>query len=155
VIATCGAPLPSADGSNARFTILCIEDDPVISKLYELRLRASGAQVLCSTNGCDGYSVAVRSNPDLILLDNELPDGQGVDLLARLRKHPSLVDVPVVMLTGADARTIRHRLLAHGVLDLLTKPVNFDELFRQIDRLAASPRESKLKPQFTSPAGNG
>jgi DNA-binding response OmpR family regulator len=148
VIPICGAPLQSANGSNTRFTILCIEDDPAISKLYELRLPACGARVICSANGRDGYSTAIQSNPDLILLDNDLPDEKGLDLLPRLRSHTSLADVPIVMLTGFDTRTVQRRLLALGVHDVLAKPVNFDNLMQYIKRLASMARDGR--PEWRS-----
>ncbi len=147
MIPICGASLPSANGSKTRFTILCIEDDPVISKLYALRLPACGARVICSANARDGYSTAIQSNPDLILLDNDLPDGKGLDLLPRLRSHTSLVEVPIVMLTGMDTRAVQRRLLGLDVQDVLTKPVNFDNLIEYIQRLASKPRESKPERQ--------
>ena len=155
MIPTCSASPPSANRSNAQFTILCIEDDPAISRLYELRLSAEGARVLCSGNGRDGYATAVRSNPDLILLDNDLPDEPGHQVLARLRSQPSLVDVPVVMLTGMDPRTMQQRVFACGVLDILSKPVNFHDLLQQIHRLATTPRSGKSALDSKLPAGNG
>jgi DNA-binding response OmpR family regulator len=155
VIPTCGVPLPSANGSNAQFTILCIEDDPAISRLYELRLSSWGARVLCSGNGRDGYASAIRSNPDLILLDNDLPDIQGFEVLTRLRSEPALVDVPVVMLTGLDTRTMQQRVFACGVLDVLPKPVNFRDLLEQVQRVSSTPRGGKSALRLASPAGNG
>jgi two-component system, OmpR family, alkaline phosphatase synthesis response regulator PhoP len=145
VIPICDASPPSANESSLRFTILCIEDDPAISKLYALRLPACGARVICSANGRDGYSTAIESNPDLILLDNDLPDGKGLDLLPRLRSHTSLADVPIVMLTGFDPRTVQRRSLALGVLDVLRKPVNFESLLQQIKQLASMPREGRFE----------
>jgi DNA-binding response OmpR family regulator len=135
VIPTRSADPQPETGSNSRFTILCIEDDPAISRLYELRLQAGGAHVICAGNGAHGYSLAIESSPDLILLDNELPDVQGVDLLARLRSHPSIAEVAILMLTGLDTRAIRRRLLIHGVIDVLTKPINFEQLLCQIARM--------------------
>src|SRR5580704_2479890 len=52
-----------------QLTILCIDDDPAILKLYELRLSVGGARVLTSANGHHGFSAAIESNPDVILLD--------------------------------------------------------------------------------------
>jgi DNA-binding response OmpR family regulator len=131
---TVSTRLLPANLPNPPFTILCVEDDPAIAKLYELRLPSCGARVLCCTNGHDGYFLAIESNPDLILLDCELPDVQGVDLVARFRSNPSLANVAILMLTGLDTRTIRRRLLMQGVIDVLPKPVDFDELFRHIAR---------------------
>jgi DNA-binding response OmpR family regulator len=130
------------DRSDRQATILCIDDDPAIAKIYQHRLQTDGTRVLSARNGHEGYTSALESSPDLILLDNLLPDEEGVHLLGRLRSHPLTADIPVLMLTGSDAASIRRRALLLGVSGVLGKPINFAELIGQIRQLVPSARES-------------
>jgi diguanylate cyclase len=138
VIPTHSVPVTPASRADPRFAILCIEDDRAISTIYERRLSALGAHVRCAGSSREGYAAATEGTPDLILMDNGLPDEEGVHLVGRLKSHPTTAAVPVLMLTGSDTPTIRRRLLTLGVIGVLEKPVDFDELIEQIRQLALS-----------------
>lgn len=131
-------PLNPSHTAEQRFTILCIEDDAAIARIYERRLCASGARILLSANGRDGFASAVEAAPDLILLDNDLPDEQGVDLVKRLRAHSATAHIPVLMVTGSHTSGIQRRMLCEGVIDVLEKPVNFKLLLDYIRQIASS-----------------
>jgi CheY-like chemotaxis protein len=121
--------------------LLYIEDDAVnalvmaalVGRRPDLRLE------VCETLA-DGLAHLRRSTPDLLLLDMQLPDGRGLDLLHTLRGDPQLRHLPVVMVS-ADAmdETINAALQA-GARAYVTKPLAFDEVLRQIDAaMAANP----------------
>jgi DNA-binding response OmpR family regulator len=128
-------PAAGIDRSSPPLTILCIDDDPAILGLYALRLASIAARVIRAANGCDGFQLAVETQPDLILMDNDLPDEEGVRLLARLRSHPAAAESPVMMLTGSKTPRIQQEALIHGVIAVWEKPVNFRELFDHIGRI--------------------
>lgn len=130
--------LATAKGMSRPFTILSIEDDPAVSRMCERRLAACGADVQCAGNGADGYALALAATPDLILLDNTLPDEEGVDFLDRLRSNTATADIPVMMLTGSDTAALQRRVITQGVVRVFEKPVNFDQLIEEIVRLAPS-----------------
>jgi DNA-binding response OmpR family regulator len=138
VITTRRPPLTPSNPANRPLTILCIEDDPGVARIYERRLTAFGARVLLSASGHDGFATAVEAAPDLILLDNVLPDEEGIHLVKRLRSNPATAQIPVLMLTGSRRRGIERRVLVEGIAAILEKPVNFDELFEHIRRVASS-----------------
>jgi DNA-binding response OmpR family regulator len=115
-------------------TILCIDDDPAILGLYGLRLASIAARVLHAANALDGFKLAVEAKPDLILMDNDLPDEDGVRLLGRLMSHPDSAESRVMILTGSKRPEIVKVALSHGV-DVWEKPVNFRELMDYISRL--------------------
>ena len=141
-------PVAPADGPVRRFTILCVDDDPAIPKIYERHLKPYGLRVLCACSGQEGYTSALEASPDLILLEYLLPDEDGVQLLARLRAHPGTADVRVLMLTGSDTPAIRRRILFLGVSGVLEKPVDFGELIEQISQFGT------LLPVDRSPASH-
>jgi CheY-like chemotaxis protein len=123
-----------------QLTILCIDDDPAILKLYELRLSVGGTRVLTSADGHHGFAAAIESNPDVILLDNDLAGEKGVDLLGRLRSHPATANIHVVMVTGSNTPALQRGALMHGVVDVLQKPVDCGLLIDTLNRLAAARR---------------
>ncbi|HEX4070214.1 MAG TPA: response regulator [Planctomycetaceae bacterium] len=135
MISTRRPPLTPSNPADRPFTILCIEDDPGIARIYERRLTAFGARVLLRASGRDGFAAAAEAAPDLILLDNVLPDEEGVHLVKRLRSNPATAHIPVLMLTGSHRRGIERRVLVEGIAAVLEKPVNFDELFDHIRRI--------------------
>jgi DNA-binding response OmpR family regulator len=118
-------------------TILCIDDDPAILGLYGLRLASIATRVLHAANALDGFTLAVEAKPDLILMDNDLPDEEGVRLLGRLMSHPVSAESRVMILTGSKRPEIVKVALSHGV-DVWEKPVNFRELIDYISRLGFS-----------------
>lgn len=129
------------DRSSPQLTILCIDDDPAILGLYALRLASIAARVIRAANGFDGFQLAVEAKPDLILMDNDLPDEDGVRLLARLKSHPAATKSRVMMLTGSKTPRIQQEALIHGVIEVWEKPVNFRELLDRIGRIDFSRRE--------------
>jgi DNA-binding response OmpR family regulator len=136
------APIPakaeaevSADSPEAerRPRILCIDDDPDISKILKLRLEPYGVDVLRAFNGMQGYWTALDMRPDLVILDMVMPDGGGNYIMGRLRSHPLTAKVPVLMLTGVNTPGVRRQMFSLGVDGFLTKPLDFDAL---IDHLS-------------------
>jgi two-component system cell cycle response regulator len=107
-----------------------------------------------SASGRDGFATAVAAVPDLILLDNVLPDEEGVQLVKRLRSNPVTAQIPALMLTGSHRQGIERRVLVEGIVAVLEKPVDFDELFDHIRRIVPQ-AESVPGPQTgASPHGN-
>jgi CheY-like chemotaxis protein len=115
-----------------RVTILCVDDDPEIARIWQIRLSRQGIAVLCAANGADGFAMAREGRPDLILLDLCLPHEDGHHVLARLRCDPQTRDIPVLMLTGGDARAVQRQASQHRADDYLSKPINFEELLKSL-----------------------
>ncbi len=112
--------------------ILCIDDDPEISKIMKLRLEPYGINVLRAFNGMQGYWTALDMRPDLIILDMVMPDGGGNYIFGRLKTHPLTAKTPVLMLTGLNTPGVRRQMFGLGVDGYLTKPIDFDALLEYI-----------------------
>jgi DNA-binding response OmpR family regulator len=113
-----------------RVKVLCIDDDPDISKVLKIRLAAYNVEVLRAFNGMHGYWTAVGERPDAIICDMSMPEGDGNYIFSRLKSHPLTQDVPVIVLTGQRNPALKRTMLSLGVEAYLEKPLIFDELLR-------------------------
>jgi len=114
---------PPAKRSPGQTTVLIVEDDPDQLALADLRVSMAGYPVRVARSAAEFVNeIRTRAQPDIVLLDVMLPDGDGFDILAKIRHHPKLATMPVVMLTAkTDADDIR-RGLALGADAYVTKP---------------------------------
>jgi signal transduction histidine kinase/CheY-like chemotaxis protein len=115
--------------------VLYVEDNATSMKLVELLLRGRGVEFLGASTAVDGIAAARAFKPDLILLDLQLPDGSGEDVLRTLRAEAALRAVPIVMLSAQASRDTIRRLLEAGADDYLTKPLEVDRAADLIERL--------------------
>jgi two-component system OmpR family response regulator len=114
-------------------TVLVVEDDPVLAKFVEMYLKLSGVQVrLAGDRASVVAAFREQPLPDLVLLDVMLPDADGFDILMRMRQHPVLKRLPVVMLTGKATRQAVIKGLAAGADGYLTKPFEPDSVMRAV-----------------------
>jgi CheY-like chemotaxis protein len=109
-------------------SVLVVEDDPDQGALACRRVRAAGYRV--QALGCVGalYDHLERQVPDAICLDLDLPDGNGLDVLSRLRRHPSFTFLPMVLLTASKARKDIVKGLLLGADGYVTKSYAPDSL---------------------------
>lgn len=105
-----------------QITILIVDDDQDLLKLLRTYLKMEGFAVRTAEKRADIVTAFQPPLPDLVLLDVELPDANGFDVLARMRQHPILKKVPVVMLTGEATRESVIRGLQGGAHGYVTKP---------------------------------
>jgi len=115
-------------------TVLYIEDNDLNVVLVERILHARPTVVFASAaDGRTGLDRAAQEQPDLILLDLELPDIGGEQILARLQGAPATRNIPVIVISATIDPAIRHRVLAGGAKHLLTKPYKVADLLRLVD----------------------
>jgi CheY-like chemotaxis protein len=115
-----------------RQVILIIEDNARNLKLARDILNHVGYRTLEAENAEDGLALARAQQPDLVLMDVQLPGMDGVEALGRLRTDPLTADIPVVALTAFAMRDDRDRLLAVGFDAYLEKPLNVREFPSQV-----------------------
>jgi CheY-like chemotaxis protein len=119
-----------------------IEDDPALAKFTRTLLNLSGFEVRNAHNRAEVVAEIRRPPvPDLILLDVMLPDADGFDILLRVRQHPALKDVPVVMLTGKATREAVLKGIAGGADGYITKPFEPEALLRAVRTVLGLPEE--------------
>lgn len=113
--------------------ILVIDDDAAICKTLKLHLSSGGAEVETATALATGRKIWIKFQPDLVLLDITLPDGDGIGLLseASRRKLPGLV----VMITGNQELEKATEAMRCGAYDYLLKPLDIDKIDAVVDRV--------------------
>lgn len=112
--------------------ILYIEDSPSNRLLVKRVLVAEGYDVLEAGDGAAGFEVALAEQPDLILMDINLPDVDGYEMTRRMRSHPDLADVPIVAMTANVMQGDREKTLAAGCVGYIPKPIDVDALPSQV-----------------------
>lgn len=119
-------------------TILIVDDSLSARKMVQGMLAREGYQLALAADGQEGIAKAEELHPDVILLDVLLPDLDGFTVCQRLRAHPELAEVPILLMTGLTEREHRLRGLEAGADDFLTKPIDPEEFrarLRTITRL--------------------
>lgn len=116
-----------------RPTVLVVDDDPDIIKLLATYLRLEGfAGRIARARAEIMTAFRIAPMPDLVLLDVQLPDANGFDVLARMRQHPILKSVPVIMLTAEATRESVLKGLQAGADGYVTKPFEPDDLMSAV-----------------------
>ena len=128
--------------------ILLVEDDPTTARSIELMLNHANLNVYCTDMGEEGIDLAKLYDYDLILLDLNLPDMNGHEVLRQLRM--ARISTPILILSGSDDTDSKIKGFGFGADDYMTKPFHRDEL---IARIHAIVRRSKGHSQPVIPTG--
>jgi len=120
--------------------ILIVEDNDLNLELVRDLLQVSGYRTLEAVNATDGVALATAHRPDLVLMDVQLPDGDGVAALERLRAQPGLVLTTVVALTAFAMREDRERLLTAGFDGYMSKPIEIRAFLEQVQQFCSQER---------------
>ncbi len=128
--------------------ILLVEDDPTTSRSIELMLTHANLNVYCTDMGEDGVDLAKLYDYDLILLDLNLPDMSGHEVLRQIRM--ARVETPILILSGSDDTENKLKGFGFGADDYMTKPFHRDEL---VARIHAIIRRSKGHSQSVIKTG--
>jgi CheY-like chemotaxis protein len=132
-------------------TVLIVDDEPLGQETLTALLNPLGCQLVFASNGGEALRQAAAALPDLILLDVMMPGIDGYEVCRRLRAHPLLAEVPVIMITALDDRDSRLRGIEAGADDFVSKPFDRVELrsrVRTITRLNRYRRLVNARAQF-------
>ena len=105
-------------------TILIVEDNEKNMKLVRDILRHAGHATLEATTGGDGVSLAVAHRPDLVLMDIQLPDIDGIEALRRIRGQPALDATPVLAVSASVMPDEQQKIVSSGFDAFITKPID-------------------------------
>lgn len=109
--------------------ILVVDDEQPIADILKFNLEKEGYDVICAFNGNDAVEMALKNEPDLILLDIMLPEKDGMDVCREIR---SKLNTPIIMLTAKDTELDKVLGLELGADDYVTKPFSTRELLARV-----------------------
>ncbi|MFO7798531.1 MAG: response regulator [Rhodohalobacter sp.] len=115
-------------------TVLLIEDDPVISKLIEFKLKRNNYKFELRENGFSGFEAIKELKPDLVILDIMLPSVNGLEVLRKIREDKDLDNIRVIMLSASMKMKDKKLAFEQGVKDYIVKPFETDELIMRVKK---------------------
>jgi len=130
-----------------------VEDNEDSLEILGLRVTAFGYQVIKARNSKEAIAFAEAEGPDLIFMDMELPDADGIKTTATLKQNPKTSHIPVVALTAWMCELWREKALKVGIVSYLLKPVSPQTLKQTIEKFTnGSPSPADNRPlEFSSP----
>ncbi len=114
--------------------ILVVEDDDVARELMQMTLARRGYEVTCASDGIEGYEIAERLRPDLIITDIQMPAADGAHLVRRVRDTPGLMTTPILVTTGYGTGSAT-LTLSQGADAYEPKPIDPASLLETVGRL--------------------
>jgi CheY-like chemotaxis protein len=117
--------------------ILYIEDND--DNVYMLKLRfelLDSFEIIVAENGETGCAMALSEQPDIIIMDLDMPVVDGWEATRRLRSNPTTKTIPIIALSAHAMSGSREKALGAGCDEFYTKPVDFDQLIKKIQLLA-------------------
>ena len=118
-------------------TVLYVEDNPDNRMLVRRILVSEDYGLLEATNAHEALELLKTQKPDLILMDINMPDMDGYTLTAKIKTMPGLERIPVLALTANVMRGDKEKTLEAGCDGYIQKPIDFDELLREIEKFLA------------------
>lgn len=123
--------------------ILVIDDETLNLKMAEHILK-NNYDVICAKSGAEGLKLLQQSEPDLVLLDLDMPHMSGLEVLERIRSDTAVADVKVVILTAQNTKTRSMELIKLGALDFISKPFIPTELLERVRKVLPAPERDRI-----------
>ncbi len=112
--------------------ILVVDDDPSTRSLLSDLLGEEGYEVSTAETGFAGIQATISDQPDVILLDIDMPGGNGTTVLRKLKDQPATREIPVIMVTGYGDTQVMTESVRSGARDYIQKPWHEGEIERSV-----------------------
>ena len=122
-----------------KYCVLVVDDDPSIRILLLALFRRHGYQLLEARNGREALSQMRAGNPDLVVMDLVMPEMSGWEVLRERAADPSLLRIPMVVVTASDIRKVLVEILDQHVCGVIAKPFDLDTLLTTVTNCLANP----------------
>ena len=122
------------NSSSINALILLADDNPSNIETFSNYLVSRGYRLIFATNGQEAIDMIIDQNPDLVLMDIQMPVLDGISAIAQIRANPNISHVPIVALTALAMEGDREKCLAVGANEYLTKPVKLSHLVKIIQQ---------------------
>ena len=124
-------------------TILIVEDNEKNMKLVRDILRHNGFATIEASTGAEGVRLATERRPDLVLMDIQLPDIDGIEALRRIRAETALDIVPVIAVSASVMPDDQQKIVTSGFDAFVTKPINLKHFLETVKRFIAEGRGTR------------
>ena len=115
--------------------ILIVDDTAAVIRLCSERLEHEGYEIYGANDGLQGLKRAKEVNPDLILLDLQMPAGGGVHTFENLKASVYSSAIPIIFITAFNEKKVKQLIMEMGADGFIPKPINFSELLKMINKL--------------------
>ena len=129
-------------GAERSPVVLVVDDHEDTRQMSLIVLRSQGFSAMAAVGGEAGFVCAAEQQPDVIVTDLAMPDGDGWEFVQRLSSDPRTKHIPVVMLTACATETVKQRARHEGVASFFFKPCSPDVLADELRRLVAGRSQS-------------
>ena len=120
--------------------IIIADDDELVTEIVRETLQAEGHIVGVVDNGADAWRAILAKRPDLVILDCNMPEANGIMVLREMRKRMDFADTPVLMLTGRRGKADVDTAMYEGATAYMKKPFDPEELVLRVEELVQAPR---------------
>lgn len=124
--------------------VMVVDDDDDIRFLITRLMRSEGYEVIEAATAAEAKFATLNKTPDLILMDINMPDTDGLSAIWDLRKQSETAKVPVVIVSAYDAFDLRAEATAAGCAGYLTKPLDLEELKSMVRKILENPGEGSV-----------
>lgn len=138
-----GPPDAAQVSLGANRKILIVDDNAIVLKAFEFKLKGCGFQVIAAANATEGISAARREKPSAIVLDMNFAPGEnfsslnwsGLHILQWLKRYKDVADIPIIILTADDPGKSKDLVLASGAAAFFQKPVDLKAFLAELVKL--------------------
>lgn len=120
--------------TSAQKTILIVEDNALNMKLFCDLLTSQGYRTVSAVDGMEALELARQNRPDLILMDIQLPEVSGIDVIRWLKNDAELKTIPVIAVTAFAMKGDDERILASGCQAYISKPISVANFIETVDK---------------------
>ncbi len=114
---------------------LVVDDEQHIVHVVALKLRNAGLEVVTASDGEQAYELAIKSPPDIVITDLQMPYMNGLELCQKLRENPATCNIPALMLTARGHALSKEDLAGTNISEVLAKPFSPREILSRVEAL--------------------
>ena len=126
--------------------ILIVEDNPQNMRLIEMTLGAKSYTLIKATDGEEALDIITREQPDLIIMDIQLPKMNGLEVTRKLRETPAFSHIPIIGVTAYAIKGDKERVIESGCDAYLSKPISTRELPVMVAEMLSQRQKDNYKP---------
>ena len=124
-------------------TVLIVEDDDPSLKLFSELLMSVGYTTLLTKNGGEVAYIVHSNQPDLILMDIQLPDVSGMEVMQRLKGDPASQDIPIIAVTACAMKGDAENILGAGFDGYISKPISVKRFLETVAKFMGNTKENE------------